>query len=65
MASLRSWWDAHAWALEHGYQPIEAIDYADQHFPCPGCGEAECGATCSGMVENLTATIEAEEVRGV
>jgi hypothetical protein len=60
MATLKSWWEAQTWALENGYAELEAIDYADQHFPCPGCGEDECGAVCTAMLALLSAAIDHE-----
>lgn len=58
--TLSSWWDAFAFALGRlRLERWEAIEYADRLFPCPGCGEDECGASCGMMLDDLAAAIEA------
>jgi hypothetical protein len=58
MARLTSWDEAFDFALQLGYETDEAVSFADQHFACPGCGEAECGATCVSMEDVLLAAID-------
>lgn len=58
MARLTSWNEAYDFALAKGYEVDEAVEYADRLFACPGCGEPECGATCTPMEDVLLAAID-------
>jgi hypothetical protein len=61
VALLTSWHEAFDFSLAHGSDVEKAITYADGFFDCPSCGEADCGATCTGMLDVLQAAIREGE----